>query len=146
MSMIERSTQSYSDVVTQFCAASTLTTVLDATVCLTHHLCVINLAVSGSISGGIEALGGLAHKQDTMQAESHDSVVYATCCVVGGWGKSLVLGVQAMVAEEGDAAAADGLARLARESGLARLGSGGDNGECDLAGGDDINGGSGNAD
>ena len=48
-----------------------------------------------------------------------------------------------MVAEEGDAAAVDGLARLARESGLARLGSGGDNGECDLAGGDGINGGGG---
>ena len=40
-----------------------------------------------------------------------------------------VLGVQAMVAEEGDAAAADGLARLARDSGLARLGSGGGNAE-----------------
>jgi hypothetical protein len=46
-----------------------------------------------------------------------------------------------MVAEEGDAAAADGLARLARESGLARLGSGGENGEHDLSGVEDANGG-----
>ena len=46
-----------------------------------------------------------------------------------------------MVAEEGDAAAADGLARLARESGLARLGSGGENGERDLGGAESPNGG-----
>ena len=43
--------------------------------------------------------------------------------VSGDWGKALVLGVQSMVAEEGDAAAADGLARLARETGLARWAS-----------------------
>ena len=67
--------------------------------------------LSGSISGGLEALGD--------------------------WGKNLVLGVQAMVAEEGDAAAADGLARLARETGLTRLGSAGENGETDLGAAED---------
>ena len=55
------------------------------------HTLAKERGISGSISGGMEALGG--------------------------WGKSLVQGVRAMVAEEGDQAAADGLARLVSSGG-----------------------------